>query len=298
MARLLSGRDAERTSTRANATSVPLILVPTPLGNLRDITLRALDVLRDCELVVAEDTRVAHRLFAALDIAKKPVWSYREQNAEGATPNILERASAGIVALVTDAGTPAISDPGRELVVAARAAGIAIEALPGPCAFVCGAVLSGFDLQRFSFEGFVPRSKAERERRLRAAYEGGATSLWYESPNRVRATLETLAGIDAQMAIFAGRELTKFYEQQVLGTPADVLAALADPPRGEFVLALAGRETANTASPSPENVDAEIDRALARGDSIPGIARALANLGFGTRAELYARASSRRPPRP
>lgn len=273
---------------------MPLCLVPTPLGNLRDITLRALDVLRDCEVVVAEDTRVAQRLLGALAIGKKPVWSYREQNADGATPGILERARTGLVALVTDAGTPAISDPGRELVVAARAAGIAIEALPGPCAFVCAAVLSGFDLQRFSFEGFVPRAKAERERRLRAAYETGATSLWYESPNRIRATLEALAGIDAGMPLFVGRELTKFFEQQVSGTPAEALAALSDTPRGELVLAIAGREAGPAEIPPGADIDAEIDRALARGESIPSIARTLARLGFGTRAEVYARASARR----
>jgi len=245
-------------------------------------------------LVVAEDTRVAHRLLGALGIEGKPVWSYREQNAAAVTPGILDRARSGTVAVVTDAGTPAISDPGRELVNAARADGVAVEVLPGPCAFVCAAVLSGFELDRFTFEGFVPRAKAERERRLRNAYESRRTSLWYESPNRIRATLETLATIDPAMRLFIARELTKFYEQQVCGTPSQALAALADPPRGEFVLALAGRESESGEAPAESEVDAEIERALQRGESIPAIARALSSLGFGTRAELYARASSLR----
>jgi 16S rRNA (cytidine1402-2'-O)-methyltransferase len=277
---------------------VPLVLVPTPLGNLRDITLRALDALRDCDLIVAEDTRVAQKLLRALDLGSKPIWSYREQNAATATPGILERARVDLVALVTDAGTPAISDPGRDLVAAARTAGIPIDALPGPCAFVCGAVLSGFDLQRFTFEGFVPRAAAERERRLRAAYESGATTLWYDSPNRIRATLTTLATIDAQMRVFVGRELTKFYEQQILGTPSEALATLADPPRGEFVLALEARQSVQNAVHSDGDIDAEIDAALGRGDSVPVVARELARRGLGSRADLYARATARRAGHP
>jgi 16S rRNA (cytidine1402-2'-O)-methyltransferase len=277
---------------------VPLVLVPTPLGNLRDITLRALDALRDCDLIVAEDTRVAQKLLRALDLGSKPIWSYREQNAATATPGILERARVDLVALVTDAGTPAISDPGRDLVAAARTAGIPIDALPGPCAFVCGAVPSGFDLQRFTFEGFVPRAAAERERRLRAAYESGATTLWYDSPNRIRATLTTLATIDAQMRVFVGRELTKFYEQQILGTPSEALATLADPPRGEFVLALEARQSVQNAVHSDGDIDAEIDAALGRGDSVPVVARELARRGLGSRADLYARATARRAGHP
>ncbi|MBD5605857.1 MAG: 16S rRNA (cytidine(1402)-2'-O)-methyltransferase, partial [Candidatus Eremiobacteraeota bacterium] len=107
------------------------LFVPTPLGNLRDITLRALDVLRACDLIVAEDTRVARRLLSALDLPQKPIWSYREQNAAGATEPILERARTETIAVVTDAGMPGISDPGRELVAAARAAAIAVDVLPG-----------------------------------------------------------------------------------------------------------------------------------------------------------------------
>src|SRR5580658_5655151 len=111
---------------------MPLVFVPTPLGNLRDVTLRALDVLRQADLVVAEDTRVARKLLHALGIEGREIWSYREQNAAGATPGILERARASLVAVTTDAGMPGISDPGSELGAAARAAGVPVELLPGP----------------------------------------------------------------------------------------------------------------------------------------------------------------------
>jgi 16S rRNA (cytidine1402-2'-O)-methyltransferase len=270
-----------------------LILVPTPLGNLRDITLRALDTLRDCDLIVAEDTRVARRLLSALGLPSKPLWSYREQNAAAVTAAILERAAAHSVALLCDAGTPAIADPGRELVAAARDAGVAVEVLPGPTAFVSAAVLSGFDLHGFSFEGFVPRAKGERERRLRGALERGTTSVWYEAPSRIAGTLAALAGFAPGARTFVARELTKLHEQQISGTPADVAALLPQPARGEIVLVLAG--TPPVAPVPSENArDGEIDRALASGASVPEIARELARRGFGSRAELYRRASERR----
>ena len=270
-----------------------LVLVPTPLGNLRDVTLRALDVLRDCDLVVAEDTRVARRLLAALGLPKKTLWSYREQNAAAVTAGILERARGGTVALVSDAGTPGISDPGRDLVLAARAAGVAVEALPGPSAFVSAAVLSGFELHGFSFEGFVPRAKGERERALRAALERATASVWYETPSRIVQTLEVLASLAPERPVFVARELTKLYEQQLAGTPAGVLAQLDRPVRGELVIVVSGAAPAPL-QPSQVETDREIDHALAAGASVPQIARDLARRGFGARAELYRRASQRR----
>ena len=138
---------------------MPLFVVPTPLGNLGDITQRALETLRDADLVVAEDTRVARKLLSALGIASKELWSYREQNAGAVTAGILERAREHRVVLVTDAGTPGISDPGIELIAAARDANIPIDVLPGPSALLGAAVLSGFSLRRFIFEGFPHRSR-------------------------------------------------------------------------------------------------------------------------------------------
>jgi len=272
---------------------VGLILVPTPLGNLRDITLRALDVLRDCDLIVAEDTRVARKLLAALGLPAKTLWSYREQNAEAVTAGILERARTQTVAVVTDAGMPGISDPGQDLVRAARAEAIAVEVLPGASAFVCAAVLSGFDLRGFSFEGFVSRRKGERERAFSAALARVTASVWYEAPARIDATLETLASIAPDARVFVARELTKLHEQQISGTAAAVLAQLPQPPRGEFVLVI---ESVAPSIVEPEEgaIDREVDRALAAGASVPQIARDLARRGFGSRADLYRRASSRR----
>jgi len=163
-------------SAAAEDPNMPLVVVPTPLGNLGDITLRALDTLRSCELIAAEDTRTARKLLALLGLAPKPTWSYREQNAAAVTSGILERARTSLVAVVSDAGMPGISDPGSALVAAAREAGIPVDVLPGACAFVTAAVLSGFPLTHLSFEGFVPRAKGERERALRAALASGAAA--------------------------------------------------------------------------------------------------------------------------
>jgi 16S rRNA (cytidine1402-2'-O)-methyltransferase len=272
---------------------VPLILIPTPIGNLRDITLRALDVLGACDSIVAEDTRVAARLLNAYGIAGKPVRGYREQNAADVTAAILERARAGTVAVLSDAGTPGISDPGRELVAAARAAGIAVEVLPGASAFVCAAVLSGFPLESFSFEGFLPRARGERERALRAALARGATTVWYEAPHRILATLEALATLAPDAGVFVARELTKLHEQQLAGTPAAVAAGLERPVRGELVLVL-GAHRIEHAAASDDDLDAAIDAALAAGSSPAAIAKALAGESAHSRQALYARVIERK----
>jgi len=271
-----------------------LTFVPTPLGNLRDITLRALDVLRDCDLIVAEDTRVARRLLAALDLPAKPLWSYREQNAAGATEGILERARSERVAVVTDAGMPGISDPGRELVAAARAAGLAVDVLPGPCAYVCAAVLSGYDIRRLTFAGFLPRADGEREHALRDALRSGVTTAFYESPNRIVATLEALERIDAAAPAFVARELTKHFEQQAAGNAAQILAALERPVRGEIVLVIGARAAEPLAAPSASALDAAIDEELAAGAAPSRAAKALAARGFGERSVLYRRISERK----
>jgi len=215
-----------------------LVFVPTPLGNLRDITLRALDVLRAANMVAAEDTRVARRLLSALEIVGKRLVRY-DHHARGATNRILEEARAGVVAVLTDAGTPGISDPGSALVRAARDAGVAIDVLPGPSAPIVAAVLSGFDLRRFTFEGYVPRTAGARRKAFAAARGSGATSIWFESPHRIVGTLETLASLAPEDPVFVARELTKLHEQQLLGTPQEVLDALERPVRGEIVLVVA-----------------------------------------------------------
>src|SRR6202163_2977429 len=169
------------------ADAMGLVFVPTPLGNLRDVTLRAVDTLADASLIVAEDSRVARRLLNALEIGSKEIWSYHEHNARTAAPAILARARTEIIAVVSDAGTPGISDPGSALVAAAREDGIAVEVLPGPAAFVCAAVLSGFNLRRFVFAGFPPRSGGARRAAFRAAL--GETTVWSVAPHRSKESL-------------------------------------------------------------------------------------------------------------
>ena len=270
------------------------MFVPTPLGNLRDITLRAVDTLRDASLIVAEDSRVTRRLLSALAITGKEIWTYHEHNAQATTGAILARAREQVVAVVTDAGTPGISDPGSALVAAAREDGVPVEVLPGPAAFVCAAVLSGFDLRRFSFAGFPPRGRAARRAAFRAALAD--TTVWYEAPHRIRESLADLAAVAPDRRVFLVRELTKVHEQQAVGTPAEVAAAVAEPVRGEIAFVVEGKppEIVPAEAPSDAELDAAIDALTAEGLTTSAIAKRLAEAGRGERRHLYARASDRR----
>ena len=270
------------------------MFVPTPLGNLRDVTLRAIDTLREASLIVAEDSRVTRRLLSALEVAGKEIWTYHEHNARATTAAILQRARSEIVAVVTDAGTPGISDPGSALVAAAREAGVAVEVLPGPAAFVCAAALSGFDLRRFVFAGFPPRGAAQRRSAYRAAL--GETTVWYEAPHRIRESLADLAAVAPERRVFLVRELSKLHEQQALGTPAQVSAALEEPVRGEisFVVEGGAAEEVPAGPGGAEDLDATIDALVAEGLTTSAIAKRLADAGHGARRHLYARVGERR----
>jgi 16S rRNA (cytidine1402-2'-O)-methyltransferase len=270
-----------------------LIFVPTPLGNLGDVTLRSIQALRDADLIVAEDTRVARKLLNALEIGPKELWSYREQNAPAVTGGILARAREQRVAVVTDAGMPAISDPGGDLIAAARAAGVAVEVLPGPSALVGAAVLSGFPLRRFSFEGFPARASSARRAEFSAALRTGMTTVWYESPQRILAALADLDAIAPNARVFVLREYTKRFEQQISGTPASAAAALEVPVRGEIAFVIAPEEM--PALPAePRELDAAIDARLDAGQHARDIARALAAEGAGDRRALYTKISERK----
>jgi 16S rRNA (cytidine1402-2'-O)-methyltransferase len=272
---------------------MPLVFVPTPLGNLRDVTLRAIDALREAELIVAEDTRVARRLLRALGLDGREIWSYREANAKRATAPILDRARGSLVAVTTDAGMPALSDPGSELIAAARAAGVPVEVLPGPSAAIGVAVLSGFSLRRFAFEGFPPRTSTARRERFSRALRADTTTIWYESPQRIRGALADLAAVAPEAEIFIVREYTKLHEQQLWGTPERVAALLPDPVRGELAFAIAPYG-APPGLPAIEEIDAAIDRLIAGGNRSSDVAKILAARGFGSRHELYARAAARK----
>jgi 16S rRNA (cytidine1402-2'-O)-methyltransferase len=214
-----------------------LLVCATPIGNLGDVTLRVLDALRDADLIAAEDTRITRRLLDRYDIVT-PLEPYHAHNLERRTPVLVERMSAGArVALVSDAGTPGVSDPGAHLVDACLNAGVPVEVLPGPSAIVAALVASGLPTHAFYFGGFLPRKAGERRQRLASLASLDATLVFYESPRRTAATLASLAealpGRDAAMA----RELTKIHEEVVRGPVADLAAALAGRElKGEVVL--------------------------------------------------------------
>jgi 16S rRNA (cytidine1402-2'-O)-methyltransferase len=224
-----------------------LYVVATPIGNLADVTLRSLDVLRSVSVVAAEDTRMTRRLFARHEI-ETPLTSYHAQSGDVRRSALLDRLGAGEdVALVTDAGTPLVSDPGGDLVSAWAERGGSVVPIPGASAVLAALVASGLAAPRWSFEGFLPRSGSERKRRLaRIATDDRATVL-FESPGRTAATLRDLAaaaGGDREAAV--GRELTKRHEEIRRGGLADLAAWAAEAtPRGEITIVVSGAATGN-----------------------------------------------------
>lgn len=219
-----------------------LYLVPTPIGNLEDITLRALRVLKEVDGVLAEDTRTSGNLLKHYGISK-PVTAFHAHNEHKALSAILRRLAAGeTLALVSDAGTPGISDPGFLLARACRENGIAVECLPGPTALIPALVQSGFPSDRFVFEGFLPHQKG-RQKRLLALADETRTMIFYESPYRVLKALEELTGVfGPERQVSVSRELSKLHEETITGTLAEVLAHFrTKAPKGEFVIVVAGK---------------------------------------------------------
>ena len=221
---------------------VSLYLVPTPIGNLKDITLRALEVLKSVDAILAEDTRTSGMLLKHLDISR-PLQSYHIFNEHKAVEKLVGRMKKGeTFALVSDAGTPAISDPGFLLVREVLAAGLEVQCLPGPTAFVPALVNSGLPNDRFVFEGFLPHKKG-RKTRIDSLLEESRTIIFYESPHRLIKTLEQLVeafGPDRQACV--SRELTKMHEENVRGTLSELIEYYqANPLKGEIVLVVAGK---------------------------------------------------------
>lgn len=218
-----------------------LYIVPTPIGNLEDITLRAIRVLQEVDFILAEDTRTSSVLLKHLNI-DKPLRSHHKFNEHATVQTVAEAIAAGRnVALISDAGTPGISDPGFLLVRTCVEAGIDVETLPGATACIPALVQSGFPCDRFCFEGFLPQKKG-RMKRLSELAEESRTIVFYESPFRVVKCLEQLAEVfGEQRHVAVSREITKKFEQTVRGTLAEVLAHFkSHPPKGEFVIVLAG----------------------------------------------------------
>jgi 16S rRNA (cytidine1402-2'-O)-methyltransferase len=219
-----------------------LYIVPTPIGNLEDITLRAINVLKNVDVVLAEDTRTSGNLLKHLGISK-PMHSYHIHNEHQTVTRVVERILKGeTMALVSDAGTPAVSDPGFLLVRECIKEGIAVECLPGPTAFVPALVNSGLPSDRFTFEGFLPHKKG-RQTRLQNLASEERTMIFYESPHRLVKALQQFVeyfGADRQVSV--ARELTKIYEENVRGTLEEVIAYFSEKTiKGEIVIILAGK---------------------------------------------------------
>ncbi len=235
-----------------------LYLVPTPIGNLGDISRRAAETLEAADFLAAEDTRVTVKLLNHLGL-KKPMTAYHRHNCDAAGPAILSRIEAGeSCALVTDAGTPAVSDPGEELVALCAAAGVEVISLPGPCALTVALSVSGLPTGRFTFEGFLPLNKKNRRARLEGLAAEERTMIFYEAPHKLRATLEDLgAALGPDRPLTVCRELTKLHEEVLRTTIAGAAARFeSQEPRGEFVLVAAGRP--------PEAEEGDEDGAMAR----------------------------------
>ena len=220
-----------------------LYLVPTPIGNLEDITLRAIRILGEVDLVLAEDTRTSGRLLQHLEL-KKPLLSYHLHNEHQQVPRLLERLAKGeTMALVSDAGTPGISDPGFLLVRECLARGFKVECLPGATALVPALLKSGFGAERFTFEGFLPAKKG-RQTRLQELVPETRTMIFYESPHRIVKTLEQLAEVlGPERPASVSRELTKLFEETVTAPLAELARNFAARPaiKGEIVLVVQGR---------------------------------------------------------
>lgn len=226
-----------------------LLVCATPIGNLKDVTLRVLDALRTADLVAAEDTRVTRKLLAHYSISA-PLVSFHARNEKRRTPELLAKLESGAtVAVVSDAGTPGISDPGHRLIRASIDAGIPVEVLPGPNAALTALVASGLPADVFTFAGFAPRRPGPRRRFFEDLVAAGHTFVLYESPHRIVGTLADLAEVCPTCGVAVARELTKVYEEIVRGDAAAVAGEVAGKqPRGEYVV------VASPPAPSPAKV--------------------------------------------
>lgn len=266
-----------------------LYLVPTPIGNLGDISQRCRDTLAAADFIAAEDTRVTLKLLNHLEI-KKPLVSYYEHNQAESGQRILTRLLDGeTCALVSDAGSPAISDPGEALVAQCAAAGVTVCAIPGPCAVITALSVSGLPTGRFTFEGFLSTNRKSREAHLQSLTGEQRTMIFYEAPHKLPATLEDLTrffGEDRRISLC--RELTKLHEEILRTTLQGAIEHCREiPPRGEYVLVVEG-----AAPPSPETVTLEealslVEEAIAKGASRKDAARDVAKATGFSKNILY-----------
>jgi 16S rRNA (cytidine1402-2'-O)-methyltransferase len=264
-----------------------LYIVATPIGNLGDLSPRAAEILLNADIVAVEDSRVTAGLFRHLG-AKRPMTPYHDHNAEAVRPGLVARMGNEAVALVSDAGTPLISDPGYKLVRDARAAGHPVTTIPGPCAGIAALTLAGLPTDRFLFMGFLPSKQHAKAEAIAEVAAIRATLVFYESGPRLAATLDALAqGLGDREAAVA-REITKKFEECVTGSLTELAARYAEaPPRGEIVIVVAPPGEAPPAS--AEDADAALAEALTRLPVSKAAGEVAKRLGLDRKA-LYARA--------
>ena len=256
-----------------------LILVPTPIGNLGDISPRAAEALAQADFIAAEDTRVSIKLLNHLGL-KKQLVSYHEHNKQESGPHILSRLQNGeSCALVTDAGTPAISDPGEDLVRLCREHGVAVTAIPGPCAAITALAMSGLPTGRFTFEGFLSVNKRSRREHLASLLEETRTMIFYEAPHKLLTTLEDMqVAFGADRPVCLCRELTKLHEEAVKTTLGQALSYYREnSPRGEYVLIVGGAAPKVLEAPSMEDCIARVsalrDTGLSMKDAVKQVSK-------------------------
>ena len=264
-----------------------LYVVGTPIGNLGDITYRAVETLKAADFICAEDTRVTAKLLNHFEI-RKPLVSYHEHNARQAGTGICERILAGEnAAIVTDAGMPCISDPGEQLVKLCAEKGITVEVVPGPTAAMSAVAISGLATSRFQFEGFLPVAKKPRHERLALVKDSTSTLIFYEAPHKLVATLEDMLSFFGDRRISLCRELTKIHEEVIRTTLSEAAAFYrANEPKGEFVLVVEGASQtapAETIEEAFEQVQALVDKGMRGADACKQIA---ASTGF-SKGKLY-----------
>ena len=267
---------------------MPLYIVPTPIGNLEDITLRALRVLREVDLVAAEDTRTSRVLLDHYQITKSMI-SYHEHNKLARIDEILDVLAGGSVALISDAGTPGLSDPGYELITTCLKAGIEVISLPGPTAAITALVASGLPTDRFTFLGFLPRKKPALLSLLNDLQSAEETLIAYESPYRIVESLEVVCQVMGRSRpVCVAREISKMFEEFFRGTAAEALDYFTDAPvRGEITLLIGGQPRGMQIWPEGE-VRAALRKRLASGERRSDAARQVAAESGWNRRDIYA----------
>ena len=265
-----------------------LYLVATPIGNLGDFSPRAVAVLEEADFIAAEDTRVSVKLLNHFGI-KKPLVSYHQHNQNTAGPAILQRLLAGeTCALVTDAGTPAISDPGEALVRLCADSGVTVQAIPGCCAVISALAVSGLPTGRFTFEGFLSTNKKSRREHLQSLLTEQRTMVFYEAPHKLCGTLDDLLAAFGDRPVALCRELTKLHEEVRRTTLAQAAAYYQEnAPKGEFVLVVAGAEAAEETAVTLEEGVAMVQERRAAGERMKDAVRQVALDTGLNRNELY-----------